>query len=179
MVQGAGFSQGVVFTDSLHLCSLSLSPVGLMSRAALSWMGPLWVYYCRVASPCCLHVVPCCRAPQSWLSSAETGAFPPLWCVGSLFGVCPPLHGHSQHNRQEGISLEGMALLSGAGSEVTPYQPPAVFLPLLLELLVKALEGTGQSRCSCVYHACSPFPIPKGPEAIISIKSLFVHFLTH
>lgn len=54
-----------------------------------------------------------------------------------------------------------------------------VLLPLPLGLLLEVLVGTGQSGCSWLYHGSTLFSIPQRVEAVISIRSLFVHFLPY
>lgn len=54
-----------------------------------------------------------------------------------------------------------------------------VLLPLPSGLLLEVLVGTGQSGCSWLYHGSTLFSIPEGTEAVISIRSLFVHFLPY
>lgn len=49
----------------------------------------------------------------------------------------------------------------------------------LLGLPVWTFEGTGRSDCAWLEHTHTSFPIPRGARAIISIRSLFLHFLPH
>lgn len=54
-----------------------------------------------------------------------------------------------------------------------------VLLPLLFGLLLEALVRSGQSGCSCLYNGSTLFSIPEGTEAAISIRFLFVRFLSY